>query len=131
MKRWFTPMLTMLSAVAAAAVLAVPASAQAPDGRGLVEFGTLTCDGIGEASLFGPRGLAASSGYLVVGDEARHVMLIQIEGTITDLDGNVVDHFSTSKGSKVPFTPFTCTQEFDEPGAHGVLTLTLGFVPPN
>jgi len=29
-----------------------------------------------------------------------------------------------------PDTPFTCTQEFEEAGAHGQLTITIAFVPP-
>ena len=129
MKRWITPALSMLSAVAVAAVLAVPASAQAPAGNGLVDFGTVTCDG-DEASLFGPRGLSANSVYLVVGEEAKHVMLTQIEGTITDPSGNVIDSFSQSFGEKVPYTTFECTQEFEESGNNGELTITIAFVPP-
>jgi hypothetical protein len=129
MRRWIALTATMLCSVVLATA-AARASA-APGGNGLVDFGTVTCDGIGEASLFGPRGVFANSGYLVVGEDAKHVMLKQLEGTITDLEGNVIDHFSKSFGAKVPYTTFTCTQEFEEPGAHGELTLTLAFVPPN
>jgi hypothetical protein len=130
MQRRITLGRSLLSVFAALAVAAVPAAAQAPGGKGLVDFGTVTCDGIGEASLFGPRGVFANSGYLVVGGEAKHVMLTRLEGTITDLEGNVIDSFSRSFGKKVPYTTFTCTQEFEEPGANGELRLTLAFVPP-
>ena len=73
----------------------------------------------------------ANSGYLVVGENARHVMLTQLELTVTDDEGNVLDNVSRSFGKIVPYATFPCTQEFDEPGAHGVLTATLAFVPPN
>jgi hypothetical protein len=127
MKRSIAVALTMLFA----AVPAVPASAQAPNGNGLVDFGTVTCDGIGEASLIGPRGLFANSGYLVVGEDVEHVMLTQLELTVTDENGNVVSNLSKSFGTKVPYSTFACTQEFEEPGGHGVLTVTLALVPPN
>jgi hypothetical protein len=130
MQRRITLGRSLLSVIAVLAVTAVPAAARAPGGKGLVDFGTVTCDGIGEASLLGPRGLSANSGYLVVGGDAKHVMLTQLEGTITDLEGNVIDSFSKSFGAKVPYRTFTCTQEFEEPGANGELTVTLAFVPP-
>jgi len=131
MKRWIALAGTTLCMAAMIAVAAGPASADAPAGNGLVSFGTATCDGIGEVELIGPRGVSANSGYLVVGEDARHVMLTQLEGTITDLEGNVIDSFSQSFGAKVPYSTFTCTQEFEEPGAHGELTITIAFVPPN
>lgn len=131
MKRLFAAAGTTLSAVIVAAALAMPASAQAPGGGGLVDFGSVTCDGIGEASLVGPRGVFANSGYLVAGEDVRHVMLTQLELTVTDAGGNVVSNMSKSFGKKVPYTTFACSQEFEEPGGTGELTVTLAFIPPN
>jgi hypothetical protein len=120
----------MLSTIALIAVIAVPSSAQSPGGGGLVDFGTLACEGIGGASLFGPRGLSANSGHLVIGEGVQHVIGTQIDFTFTDLEGNV-STLSQSFGQKAAFTTFTCTQEFEEPGGSGELTVTLGYVRPN
>jgi hypothetical protein len=121
---------TTLCMLAVTALGAGPSTAGTPAGKGLVSFGTLTCDGIGEVELFGPRGVKANNGYLVVGEDVKQVTLTHLELTVTDLEGNVIDELSKSFGAKAPFTRFACTQEFEEPGIRGQLTVTLAFVPP-
>jgi hypothetical protein len=127
MKRRIALVGAMLCGLGASAVAAATASAEVPDGKGLVDFGTLTCEGIGEISLFGPRGPKAASGYLA--ETGQHVTATELEVTFTDLDGNV-STVSQSYGQKAAFTTFTCTQQFEEPGGSGVVTVTLAVVPP-
>jgi hypothetical protein len=116
-----------LSAAALIAIAAVPASARVPGGQGLVDFGTVTCQGLGEVSVFGPRGELASTAFAETGE---HVVLLEFNVTITDVHGNV-ETFSKSYGQKAGLTTFTCTQHFEEPGeATGDITATVALVPP-
>ena len=120
---------TTMCVVVITALAAGPSSAGTPPGNGLASFGTVTCDGIGEAELVGPRGPKAGSGYLVIGEEAHHVLATHLEVAFTDLEGTTTV-VEKSFGRKVPYEPFTCTQEFDTPDGSGVATPTLAFVPP-
>jgi len=103
------------------AVAAVPASAAAPKGNGLVDFGTFTCEGIGEVSVFGPRGNGATA-FTTAG---QHVVLLSLEITGTDPEGNPID-FSKTFGQKSALTPITCTQPFEG----GNSTAVVALVPP-
>lgn len=117
---------TTLCVVVITALAAGPSSAGTPGGKGLVSFGTVTCDGIGEAELFGPRGVKAGSGYMVIDDEAHHVVVTHLEVVFIDPEGNPETVLDKSYGRKVPYTPFTCMQEFPD----GFVRPTLAFVPP-
>jgi len=113
--------------IALIAVAAAPASAQVPGGKGLVDFGTVTCEGIGEFSVFGPRGELADTSWTTTG---LQVVLTTIDGTFTGADGTV-ETFSKSYGQKAGLTTFTCTQHFEEPGeGSGDITATVALVPP-
>ena len=109
-----------LCSVALLAVAAAPASA-APKGNGLVDFGTFTCEGVGEVSVFGPRGNGATA-FTKTG---QHVVLLSLEITGTDPEGNPID-FSKTFGQKSGLTPFTCTQQFEG----GDATAVVAIVPP-
>ena len=63
------------------AAAASPASAAGPPGKGLVEFGPWTCEGLGEVELFGPRGFKAASVYTTTG---FHLNLTSLSVTGTD-----------------------------------------------
>jgi hypothetical protein len=129
MKRRIALAGTTLCMVAVIALVAGPSSASAPGGKGLVSFGTLTCDRIGDVELFGPRGPKAGNGYLVDGEEVHQVHSTELVVAFTDLNGNL-STLSHSYGRKVPYTTFTCTQEFEAPEGSGQVTVTLAFVPP-
>ena len=47
---------------------AAPDSANVPKGQGLVDFGVFNCEGIGEVSVFGPRGPKAASSFATTGE---------------------------------------------------------------
>jgi hypothetical protein len=126
-KRSIALVSALLSSLGATAAASATASAEVPGGNGLVDFGTLTCPGIGDVSLAGPRGPKAASGYLV--ETGQHVIATELAVTFTDLDGNVFS-FSQSYGQKAAFTTFTCTQHFEEPDGSGDLTVTIAVAPP-
>jgi hypothetical protein len=127
MKRRIALASTVLCTIAVFAVAAVPAWARVPGGQGLVSFGTVSCAGLGDVEVFGPRGELASTAFAETGE---HVVLLEFNVTITDVHGNV-ETFSKSYGQKAGLTPFTCTQHFEEPGeATGDITATVALVPP-
>jgi|SRR5215211_3663854 hypothetical protein len=127
MRRRISQAGAMLFAVVLIAVAAAPASAQVPGGQGLVSFGTVTCEGLGEVTAFGPRGQFADTAFTTTG---QHVVQTNIDITFTDVEGNV-DTFSKSYGQKAGLTTFTCTQHFEEPGeGTGDITVTVALVPP-
>lgn len=125
MKRIFALSASALCSVALLAVAAAPASA-APSGGGLVDFGTVTCEGFGEVSIFGPSGELADTAFATTG---QHVVLLSIDVTGTDPFGNPID-FSKTYGQKAGLTAFTCTQHFEEGGASGDITAVVAVVPP-
>jgi len=127
MKRWIALASATVCSIALIAVAAAPASAQVPGGKGLEDFGTVTCEGIGEVSVFGPRGELADTAFTSTG---QHVVLTNIDVTFTDLEGTVFT-FAKSYGEKAGLTTFTCTQHFEDPGeGSGDITATVALVPP-
>src|SRR5918994_2109834 len=123
MKRKMALAASSLCAVALLAAAATPAPAAAPPGKGLVEFGTFTCEGLGEVSVFGPRGPKAASSFATTGE---HVVLLSLEITGTDpVTGEPID-FSKTYGTGAGLTPVTCTQDFDG----GSATAVVALVPP-
>jgi hypothetical protein len=123
MKRWIAAGSVM---VAALALSAGPASAQ-PQGQGLVDFGVATCEGVGEVSVFGPRGEGAATAFATTG---QHVVVVDFTISGTDPEGQPFT-FSKSFGEKAGLTTFTCTQHFEEPGEGTAdLTVVVALVPP-
>ena len=117
---------SFLCAVALLAAAATPASAAGPPtGKGLVTFGTYTCDGLGEVDLVGPRGDKAASVYTTTGE---HLNLLSLDITGT-FEGNPFE-FSKTYGRKSGLTTFTCTQHFAEDETIIDVTLIVGLVPP-
>jgi hypothetical protein len=124
MRRWIAVMSVTLGALATAAG---PASANVPGGKGLVDFGVVTCEGIGDVSVFGPRGEGAATAFATTG---QHVVLQSFDVTFTDVAGEVFT-FSKSFGAKAGLTTFTCTQDISEPGeGTGEITAVVAIVPP-
>ncbi|HSC87645.1 MAG TPA: hypothetical protein VLC09_10260 [Polyangiaceae bacterium] len=129
MKRTITRGASFLCAVALLAAAATPASGAAPPpGKGLVDFGTFTCGGLGDVDLVGPRGLKAASGWTITGETAEHISLLSLEITGIDFDGNPID-IEQTYGKKSAMTTFTCTQHFEEDGAIVDVTAVAGLVP--
>ena len=117
---------SFLCAVALLAAAATPASAAGPPtGKGLVTFGTYTCDGLGEVDLVGPRGDKAASVYTTTGE---HLNLLSLDITGT-FEGNPFE-FSKTYGRKSGLTTFTCIQHFAEDETIIDVTLIVGLVPP-
>ena len=127
MKRTIARAVSSVCAVALLAAAASPASAAGPPGKGLVEFGPWTCEGLGEVELFGPRGFKAASVFTTTG---LHLNLLSLEVTGTDFDGNTVD-FSKTYGQKSGHTTFTCTQHVEGGLENLDFTAVLGLVPPH
>jgi hypothetical protein len=126
MKRRIALTRTVLCAIAALAVAAVPASARVPGGQGLESFGFPTCEGLGQVELFGPPAGPATSGYLIVTeDNSLHAIATRFELTI---EGEVV--FEQNFGEKAGLTTLTCTDTFEDPEGTAVFTLTAAIVPP-
>jgi hypothetical protein len=124
MRRWIAVVGVIFGTLAMAAG---PASANLPQGKGLEDFGVVTCEGIGEVSVFGPRGEGAATAFATTG---QHVVLQAFDVTFTDTEGNVFS-FSKSFGTKAGLTTFTCTQRFEEPGeGTGDITAVVAIVPP-
>lgn len=116
------------TAVGLLAFAAAPAGANLPQGKGLVSFGTVSCEGIGDVDVFGPRGEGAATAFTTTG---QHVALQMFTVTFTDTEGNVFS-FSKSFGTKAGLTTFTCTQHFEEPGeGTGDITAVVALVPPS
>ena len=124
MKRWIGAVAVALGLVA---LTAGPASASVPGGQGLESFGTVTCEGLGDVDVFGPRGEGASTAFTSTGE---HVVLVSFSGTFTTTEGEVFE-FSQTYGTKAGLTTFTCTQHFEEPGeGTGDITAVVALVPP-
>jgi hypothetical protein len=125
MRRWIAVVSMTLGALAAAAG---PASANLPKGKGLEDFGPVTCGGdIGLVSVFGPRGEGAATAFASTG---QHVVVTTFDATFTDTEGHTFT-FSKSFGRKAGLTTFTCTQHFQEPGeGSGDTTAVVAIVPP-
>lgn len=124
MRRWIAVASITLGTLALAAG---PASANVPGGKGLEEFGVVSCEGIGDVSVFGPRGEGAATAFATTG---QHVVLQSFDATFTDTEGHVFT-FSKSFGQKAGLTTFTCTQHFEEPGeGTGDITAIVAIVPP-
>jgi hypothetical protein len=127
MKRWIAIASTMLGVIAVMAAAAVPASARVPGGKGLVSFGTVTCEGdVGEAELFGPRGPKAPTGFT---DTGLHLIATRLTVTFDPFEGDP-ETFSKSYGKKTAMTTFTCTQDFVEEEGTGHLEITVAVLPP-
>jgi hypothetical protein len=105
----------VLCSAALLAVAAAPASAAVPKGNGLVDFGTFTCEGIGEVSVFGPGGNAATA----FATSGQHVVVLSLEITGPQ-------PFSKTYGQRSGLTPITCTQDFGV----GDATAVVALVPP-
>jgi hypothetical protein len=108
MRRWIAAVGIALGALAWAAG---PASANVPSRNGLEDFGVVTCEGIGDVAVFGPRGEGAATAFATSG---QHVVLQAFDAVFTDTEGHVFT-FSKSFGQKAGLTTFTCTQHFAEP----------------
>jgi hypothetical protein len=122
MKRWIALGSAALCSVALLAATAGPASA-APQGNGLVDFGTFTCEGFGDVSVFGPRGPQAATAFATTG---QHIVVVSLEIAGTDpVTGEPID-FSKTYGQRSGLTSFTCTQDFGGVSATAVVAL----VPP-
>lgn len=126
MKRTIAVAVSSLCAVVLLAAAATPASAAAPPGKGLVDFGTFTCEGFGDVTVIGPRGPKAAAAFTPTGE---HIVLISLEITGTDFDGNPID-FSKTYGQRSALTAITCTQHFEEGQANVDITAVVGLVPP-
>lgn len=125
MKRWIV---AAGIAVGLFALAAAPAGANLPQGQGLESFGTVSCEGIGDVDVFGPRGEGAATAFTTTG---QHVVLQTFTATFTDTEGNVFT-FSKSFGTKAGLTTFTCTQHFEEPEeGSGDITAVVALVPPS
>jgi hypothetical protein len=100
---------------AALLVLAAAPASAAPKGNGLVDFGTFTCEGFGEVSVFGPGGNGATA-FTRTG---QHVVVLSLEITGPQ-------PFSKTYGKRSGLTPITCTQDFGV----GSATAVVALVPP-
>jgi hypothetical protein len=125
MRRWIAVASIALGALGLASG---SASANVPGGKGLMDFGVVTCEGLGDVSVFGPRGEGAATAFATTG---QHVVLQSLQGTFTDLEGNVFT-FSKTYGKKAGLTTFTCTQQVTEPGEGTAnITAVVAIVPPS
>ena len=125
MSRWI---LVAASVVGLLGFAAAPAGANVPMGKGLANFGTVSCEGIGAVDVFGPRGEGAATAFTTTG---QHVVVQSFSATFTDTEGNVFS-FSKSFGTKAGLTTFTCTQHLEEPGeGSGDISAVVALVPPS
>jgi hypothetical protein len=125
MKRRIALAASTLGSVALLAVAAAPASAASPPGQGLFDYGTFTCEGIGDISILAPRAAEAAAGFTSAGET---VITVSLSGTAT-VDGETFS-FSKSYGVKAGLESFTCTQHFEEDGFVSDLTVVVAVVPP-
>jgi hypothetical protein len=117
----------VLTGVLAALAAAVPANANLPNGKGLVDAGPFSCSGsLGEIEVLTPPGNQSATGFTTTGG---HAVLFSLTVTGTDPAGNLIS-FSKSYGTKAGLTPETCTQHFDNPQMGvGDVTAVVGVVP--
>jgi hypothetical protein len=119
---------SLMAAAGLITALGTPASAAAPPGQGLVQFGPWQCEGLGEVDLFGPRGFKAATVF--TSPTGQHLSLLSLELTGTEFDGTPID-FSKTYGEKSGLTTFTCTQHFEGEDPEIVdATAVVGLVPP-
>jgi hypothetical protein len=113
---------SFLAVASLALAVAVPASANVPQGKGLEVFGEFECEGgLGTISGFGPSG--GPVGFTTSG---LHLIARSLEGEFTDPEGNVVT-FSKTFGQMAGLGPFyTCEQV----GPDGFIRLSVAIVPP-
>ncbi len=102
-----------------------PAVAASPPGQGLFDFGTFSCEGIGDISILAPRAGEAAAGFSSAGET---VITVSLSGTAT-FDGETFS-FSKSYGAKAGLETFTCTQHLEDDGNVSDLTLVVAVVPP-
>jgi hypothetical protein len=129
-ERWIA---TASLALAMLAVIALPASANVPPGRGLVSFGEAQCEGLGTVEIFGPRGVGpgAEGTASAWASSGEHLILESITITITDSDGHVTE-FSKTYGTKKGLATITCTQHLVEPDGVTIdVTVIAATVPPD
>ena len=108
-----------------AGVTPLSASAASPPGQGLFDFGTFTCEGIGDVSIIAPRAGEAAAGFTSAGET---VITVSLSGTAT-FDGETFT-FSKTYGEKAGLDTFTCTQHIEDNGNVSDLTLVVAVVPP-
>jgi hypothetical protein len=115
-----------LTGVLAALAVAVPANANLPNGKGLIDSGPLMCTGLGQVDVITPRPSQAATGFTTSG---VHAVLFSITVVGTDPAGNP---FTVSKtyGTRAGLTPTTCTQHFDDATGVGDVTAIVGVIPP-
>jgi hypothetical protein len=124
MRRWI---LGAVTALALLALAASPAGADVPQGQGLISFGTVSCEGIGDVDVFGPSGEGASTSFTTSG---QHVAIQTFTQTFVDTEGTVF-FFSKTFGVKSGLTTFTCTQHVEVPGlGTSDITAVVALVPP-
>ena len=104
---------------------AAPSSANVPNGQGLVDFGAFNCEGLGEVSVFGPRGPKAASSF---GTTGEHVVLLSL--SITGTDGGEPFSFSKEYGNREGLDSFVCTQHFEDGQDTVDATAVVALVPP-
>jgi hypothetical protein len=124
-KRSIAVAVSSLCAIALLGVAASPAPAAAPPGTGLEDFGTFTCEGFGDVTVFGPSGPKAAASFTTAG---QTTVLLSLSITATDPEGNPFE-FSKTYGQKSGLTAITCTQHFDEGGFSGDVIAVVGLVP--
>lgn len=106
-------------------VAPTPASAASPPGQGLFDFGTFTCEGIGDVTILAPRAGEAAAGFTSAGET---VITVSLSGTAT-FEGETFT-FSKTYGAKAGLDTFTCTQHIEDGGNVSDLTLEVAVVPP-
>lgn len=116
---------TLSSVALLAGVAPTPASAALPEGQGLFDFGTFTCEGIGDVSILAPRAGGAAAGFTSTGET---VVTVSLSGTAT-FDGETFS-FSKTYGAKAGLDSFTCSQHFEEGDYVSDLTVVVVIVPP-
>lgn len=105
--------------IAGLLVVAAPASANAPQGKGLVSLGTFSCEGLGDVSVFAPRGGGAATAFTSTG---QHAVVLSLD---VSRSGQTV--FSKTYGKKAGLTPVNCSQHAGTLDISAVVAL----VPPS
>jgi hypothetical protein len=119
--------LAVLTGVLAALAVAVPANANLPNGKGLIDAGPFSCSGsLGPIEVMTPPGGRSATGFTTTG---AHAVLFSLTVTGTDPNGNLIS-VSKSYGTKAGLTPQTCTLHFDDATGVGDVTAIVGVIPP-
>jgi CubicO group peptidase (beta-lactamase class C family) len=119
MRRRLAAAMSALCIAGLLAVAAAPASANAPQGKGLVSLGTFSCEGFGDVSVFAPRGAGAATAFTTTG---QHVVVLSV-----DVSQNGQTVFSKTYGKKAGLTPVNCSQHAGTLDISAVVAL----VPPS